>query len=156
MSIWGEYQSVIQLSVALNTAYAALATYLGGDLSSEQQALQETDAAVLKDKREAKKIALSNLHLLGGELTHAAQCHEAIIDKAVRPTCLVVSLFGIALLVVSSILYSEPIDIAWQFLCIFLLLPFLAGVGFTAVFIMKIRCLRAKRKTLENELLKDT
>jgi hypothetical protein len=156
MSAWGEYQSVIQLSVALNTAYAALATYLGGDLRLEQQAIKEADSAVPNEEREAKRAVLIELYLLDGELTQATQRYEAVIDWGIRPVCLVASCVGIVLLIVSSICYGSKIDVAWQLLCGIMLLPFIVGVGFAIKLIIKVhRKFATKRKELESRLMKD-
>lgn len=157
MSAWGDYQSVIQLSVALNSAYAALATYLGSDLRSEQQAIKDANAAVPNEKREDKRVALTDLHLLDGKLTHAAQRYETVIDNGIRPACLIASLLGIVLLVVSSVFYSATINATWQFICGALLLPFLVGVGFATALIIKIRVnFATNRRRLEAKLFQDT
>lgn len=137
MQHWGDFQSVIQLSIALNAAYAALASYLGTNLPNERGLIQEIMDAIPKAQRATSDIKdtetqptlskFTTLQLLYGKSIEVERRYESIINAIVRPICILSAILGAALLIASSFFYSEEISTTWQVVSSLLILPFIAG-----------------------------
>ena len=155
MALWGEYQSVLQLSVALNTAYAALATYVGNDLQVERQSIRELDGAVPPERRASKDTAraVADLQVLDGKIASAQIKYESAINSYFRPACLLGSFLGVALLIVSSVLYTSNIDGFWKIASCLLLSPFLLGTLYAAKLHLDVRRkYRKERRLIERTI----
>lgn len=139
MPHWGDFQSVIQLSIALNAAYAALSSYVGTSLHREQRLLEELIhrlqsigkagqplAAVLKPNYTAAQLKIEIRGLIG-ESMKIQHSYDAVINRYLRPVCIVASLVGIVLIIVSSFSYNEDISERYIALACGLLFPFSGG-----------------------------
>lgn len=149
MAQWGEFQSVIQLAVALNAAYAALGTYLGSNLPTERRLIQElihaieTASSADGEHTDPPKSlptmnSLRELRLLNGKSLEIEQRYEYRISTIARPICILSSIGGIALLVVSSFFYGEDISVTWRVVSCLLMLPFFAGAFYSLYISVKV------------------
>lgn len=137
---WGDFQSVIQLSIALNAAYAALSSYIGTSLTREKRLISElldqlkaVDPAeptvpLLRPPHDPSRLKIE-LRALIGECVKAERRFEGAINRFLRPVCIAASLIGLVLIVLSSIYYNDEIKIGWLIVSCGLLLPFAIGAS---------------------------
>ncbi len=133
--LWGDFQSVAQLAVALNAAFASLAGFLGSDIRRARQriraAIARHDKVPPAGDRAIGIRSASNLRLLAGGLEHTQRKFEERIDYLARPLCLAGMLLGIILLLYSCFAYRSSISAFSICLIIFSMLPFCAGVVYS-------------------------
>ncbi len=136
---WGEFQSIIQLSIALNAAFAALSSFIGTSLTREKRLLEElidrlqsigvagqSVATVLKPAYSPKTLKIE-IRGLVGESVRMQHRYDGLINRYLRPVCIVASLAGLVFIIVSSFLYKDEIGIYCIALSCSLLFPFAAG-----------------------------
>jgi hypothetical protein len=149
---WGNFQSVIQLSVALNAAYAALYSFVDDTLKRETDRAStllrrlrnapHTTPELLKQKTATRSI-LSRVYRAEREL-------QQYNRNFLQPASAVFSLVGVCTLIFSA--YhggTSRISDFWALFTCALLLPFFtAMVVYSGFFIILARVSRASRKLL--------
>jgi hypothetical protein len=153
---WGDFQSLIQLSVALNGAFAAFASFFGSGLQKEERLLhyllEECGDATLPRVGELSFGA--RVRLLQGERLQFERQFDFFINVVARYSCLVVALIGIVLLVYSSYRYKLPINASEAATCSALLLPFVVGSMYSIYLSVRLhRSVSLPRRQVENALI---
>lgn len=126
--IWGEFQSLMQLSIALNAGYAAFSTFTGRVFVHANQRLRRLiglSERISRTHQDNCDINLtSQLRLLDGECHAISRLHDRMLDKRLRPICIAFAISGLILLICSSYFYSDTIHLALQALVLASLAPF--------------------------------
>lgn len=158
----GSFQSLLQLAVALNIGFAAIATFMGSTLSKEKEKVEllfEASKAIRDMTREQLGTLDGNdrrgfraVTELRNEVTLAEARFDNSFNGIVRLIALLCAFLSFLLLVLASFFESSRNDIvAW--LAILVNLPLLAFVGY-AYYVARITVnpLRAKRQSLDARL----
>ena len=122
-STWGEFQSLFQLSVALNAAFAVL-----HDVVPQARASRSHDLGERANRIGAHDLA-AELFLLETRLSESAAKTENWIFKIIGPICLGFALVALGFLGISSFWYKDPIHYSVQIYAVVQFLPFLAGAS---------------------------
>jgi len=89
MALWGEYPSLFPLSVALNTALAALSDFIGSGPRTEANDARQ----LIRHARELQKLdastsaydrIIAELALARGQYTNIGQRYDKVIEKFLR------------------------------------------------------------------------
>lgn len=133
MAQWGEYQSLFQLSVALNTALAAVSDFLGraprdGAANAHRLADRARQFQKLDDPTLNRTYAsiISDFTLAQGEYERLYEKYDYVVQIG-RPFLIVIALFSFAGLVRSSINYKHDIDGIWLIFSYCQFLPILGS-----------------------------
>lgn len=130
MAQWGEYQSLFQLSVALNTALAAISDFLGNApykgsknaarLADRARGFQAIDAPQYKDRYTP---IISGLTLAKGLYQHIYETYESSVQTVFRPLCIIIAAISFIGLIQSAINYTFAIERLWLILAYLQYLP---------------------------------
>lgn len=132
---WGNFQSLIQLSAALNAAFYALADLLQRDFEIEERRINVLIAKLRRRGDDDAKIRadLSKTHLLLGELKHIERRYAAAASRVFRPLCIFAFLGAAVLLVVSSFAYNTELPFVGAVFIILSALPFFSAIIFAMI-----------------------
>ncbi|MHB0704092.1 hypothetical protein ACX4MT_00030 [Roseomonas mucosa] len=124
MATWGEFQSLFQLSVALNAAFAVLHDIVG--------TAPQTGVATAHDLGERANIIgahdlASELFQLESKLAETSANFQSRIFHGLGPWCLGIAVFALVFLAISSIYYINNIHCLFQAYALVQFIPFLAG-----------------------------
>jgi hypothetical protein len=127
--LWGDFQSVIQLSVALNAAITALITFARPDVVAEKR---EVDRLALLpsawSKPDGGVPVRTSLQLLSGRCERVLRRYDRLQDGWIRSLAIASAVASIGLLVWSSYVYRDPIPGWAAVLAVLQFIPFLAGM----------------------------
>lgn len=137
MAQWGEYQSLFQLSVALNTALAAVSDFLGSApregadraerLADRARQFQQIDDPRYKD---SYTHIVAGFTLAKGRYQAIYENYELYVQKYARPVCIAFALMSFAGLLRSSINYTHGIEGLWLIFAYLQFVPIMAGAVF--------------------------
>ena len=156
-----DFQSLIQLAAALNAGYAATVSLIGNTLTDEVNSVADL---VAESREKAKKVKSNSAGRrplmkirqdsvsLHGELTKAAGEFMSYQEGYVRIFSILVSVFAIFLLGVTTLCKDHEENQFFLLLVIFCYLPFLLGVALCAYVIFLITVtFRPRREILEKD-----
>ena len=162
MATWGEFQSLIQLSAALNGTFAALGTFLDKDTRREKEIIEKIiekidkiDYELIENKsRVSKKLnAKTRLILLKGNCNFIERKFNIFIYKILRSLCAALFVTSIVLLIVSSFLYSDIINYLWSTIILLHITPFFIGICYSAyLLVICKRKITRPRREIELEI----
>lgn len=122
---WGSFQSLFQLSVALNAAFGVLHDVVGNapktsavaahDLGERAHTVGEQDLA-------------AELFILEAKFTASATEIQNKVFQIIGPICLVVSSISLCFLIASSFFSGKPIACYFQIFSVAQFFPFFGGV----------------------------
>jgi hypothetical protein len=118
---WGEFQSLFQLSVALNAAFAVL-----HDVLPQARASKSHDLGVRANRIGAHDLA-AELFLLETRHSEGEAKIQIWIFRYVGPVCLAAGIVALIFLAVSSFCYNAHIHWFFQAYATFQYLPFAIG-----------------------------
>lgn len=156
------FQSLLQLAVAMNIGFAAIATFMGNTLSKEKQkieALFETSNAVrnLSQERQdaltrSDRDGFNEVSELRNEVTLAESQYDNTFSNYAKWVALGCAVASYALLMFASFDgASQSVWVRWG--SVFVNLPFLLFVGYAAYLSVRIvDPLRRKRQELDGRL----
>lgn len=155
MSTWGEFQSVIQLSAAVNLVVFTLASIGLPALDSEIRQLESLDYEInkLKEKdkvSESKMFDNGRLDLLRRADT-LRKCEPKIFE-IINLTSLLFFIIGLILLIVSSYRYHGEISKICICLSIILNFPAIVSTIKVSITMTKTNKIRQERRKLEAEI----
>jgi hypothetical protein len=137
MPQWGEYQSLFQLSVALNTALAAFSDFLGNaPRERADSAGLLADRARRFQKIDDPKYNAQYTSIISG-FTLSRGRYQAIYEKyeicvrAIRPICIVIALISVIGLMKSSVNYTHGIRGIWWVLAFLQFVPIMSAAIFS-------------------------
>ncbi len=130
---WGGFQSLIQLSVALNAAFAAFGTYSGSNIKREKARFEKirqqiVNGAQLPPKDDGDVGGEASVLLLEGKCESLIQYYDDFVNGRYRIVCVLFSALGIPVLIYSSYRANDPICYNVDITIIALYLPFLYGL----------------------------
>jgi hypothetical protein len=139
---WGDFQPILHLSIALNAAYAALYSFIDDVIKRETKVAQSVrDSVPIGQKKEARAL-LSKIYDYENEL-------EVANRNYLKPICIVFSLFGVVLLVISAYSGSlTPISSWLAFIIVILLAPFFLAMVVYGSFFVLLSCVSAQNRKL--------
>jgi hypothetical protein len=133
-SNWSNFQSLIQLSITLNAAFAAFGSYAGTNIESEQIRLETVIHDLQIERKALPAISDSQLGGQGEVILVLGTCkdmsrnYEDFIHGRYRVISIVTGIVGIPFLVWSSYYSAEAIDPFWSILTILMYIPFFWGI----------------------------
>lgn len=151
MALWGEYQSLFQLSVALNTALAAISDFLGNaprSGASEARRLAERAEDFQKidpENAAAYPEIITDFTLAESHYQDIYDTYNSYVRK-LRPLCIIVALLSTAGLIRSSINYTHEIRGLWLIFSYIQLAPVMIGATFFAIYLSVISIRTPNRK----------
>lgn len=128
---WGEFQSLIQLAIALNTAFAIISSYAGKLFQRDTALISSyiTQAEFYAQKGDASASALIlKLDELKQKIEMSVEKFERTLDGPILTSCLLVSFISLFFLFYSSYMYKERIGYAPQAYIFLQYAPFIAGM----------------------------
>jgi hypothetical protein len=138
--LWGEFQSLTQLSIALNAAFATIPTFLGNSIKREQSLVNSyiSDAEYLEELVDKKVISYSlpNRRLsaqfsdISAEYRKLEHRFDQFIYTVIRYLCLIAAAISFVILIISSCRYNSHIPIHWRIYSILQYSPFIAGISY--------------------------
>lgn len=134
-SQWGDYQSIIQISIALNAAYFSISQFSNPGVSLQISRITDAiNSATLyiKDTKERKRIIIE-LGRIQSDVLKQKQKDSSLID-ILRFFALVLLLGGLALLWFTSVFAEKSAGLCLQIGALALNLPFSLGIGYMGLF----------------------
>jgi hypothetical protein len=139
-SEWGAFQSLIQLSVALNTAFVGVGTFFLPLAEQEARKLRNLAYRLKKrltnaDGQQRTEIErlMTDLRLLRGDAVWMERHVATVIQKYLPPFCALATVAGLILLIISSFLFDEKIGTGWIVVVLLTLAPFTCGLVICSV-----------------------
>lgn len=148
---WGEFQSLIQLSIALNGAFAAFSTFFGADIGRYRakidhlldnddliigHQLSSVTPSMVDQSIDAEKARLqgrADLIRLKGRCAESEITFRSMIHRFFRYICVVACISGISLIVYSSFYFDATISNFWRWISVLHLAPFLLATLYAVV-----------------------
>jgi hypothetical protein len=147
--VWGDFQSVVQLSVALNVAYATLYTFIAASLDQGKWYVTNS-----RDEKELDDIHAKSLSSFKRGILNIDVFINRFGTSLLRPISALFSIFGFALLVFSSFKAHMSISVFWSRVCYVLALPFFITMAvylvFSVVIVIRSRIFFELRRADEN------
>jgi hypothetical protein len=156
---WGDFQSLFQLSIALNTGFAILLGFIGNALKDEADAsgrlVQEAHELRSKNPDNIREIARieSDLITLEDNFRKSEENYFILLNIFLKPFFIVLSFLSFLFLILSSYYYNFPINILLQIYAITSFIPFLGGLGYAgSISHFRVRNISNKRRRLQDSL----
>jgi hypothetical protein len=134
---WGDFQSLIQLSIALNIAFATLPTFMGNVLQrtvAEMDYLitraQEAEQVKADGAEEFRRDISTAMIFLKGDYLTIQEKFQAFLYRWMREICALTAIISTFLLVISSFCYDAGVPRIVEIMCVLELLPFLVGMSY--------------------------
>jgi hypothetical protein len=157
--VWGEFQSLAQLAVATNGAFAVLAGFIATDVTKEKKEIDRIREVINRRRTipQAVLISTRNIPLSAYVQSLAAECDhieraDFLLSVSLRPFYVLGSLMGFALLVASSFYYKLEVDILYVVFLLLANLPIVVGLVLLIYIYSKTYWARRKRSNLESAL----
>jgi hypothetical protein len=139
--LWSQFQSLAQLSVAMNGAFSAIGGFLSRDIAQEEADLTRIIRVIETECGKGRTYNLTSKGLdvllvtkaLLAEARYLDNLHAATLSFAIRPLCLIGAVLGILLLIKSSYNYTEKIDQPYLWLLYICNVPFFLGILVTII-----------------------
>ena len=130
---WGNFQSFIQLAIALNSAFAAFGSYAGNDVTKEKARIARIMRAVengakLPALNGSKSVSKSDLILFEGRCEHLLYQYNDFVTGTYRVVCVATAGAGIGLLLYSSVFPNLSVSPFWAFITLLFYIPFYFGL----------------------------
>lgn len=130
---WGNFQSFIQLAIALNSAFAAFGSYAGNDITRERARLTRIMGAVqngasLPVTGHETVGGAAEIMLLEGKCADLLHNYNNFVTGFYRVICVIAAGIGIGFLLYSSILPNEKMNPVTIILVSIFYVPFYYGV----------------------------
>lgn len=128
---WGDFQSLIQLGVALNTAFAIISSYAGRFFQKDLLLITSYIAQAEyyeKDGHENAVDLISDMDHLRQKIDRSINKFEIILDGFIKKSCAFISIVSLYLLIYSSYFYNTYIDYLSKTYLIVQYFPFLFGL----------------------------
>jgi hypothetical protein len=133
---WGDFQVLIHISIALNTAVAALSDFFGSAsreesnraraLANRARELKANDPDHLNHPKYDSIIA--DFIILEGRSKDIYEIYPKFIHRYIMPCCIIFTTVSILMLVASSYLYDKPMGYLFQGITLVSMAPFIVGL----------------------------
>lgn len=154
---WGGFQSLIQLSVGVNGAFAALTTFAGDSAQKEERRINKILSRLSNIPSSKMTPAVTQNKMsamfLSGRLASVSRRYNYFINSTIRLSCVLCALIGVVVLVYSSYKFDAPIEFRSQMIVHALMLPFIVGSLYSTFLSYHVhRSISRDRQKIEHEM----
>lgn len=156
---WGNFNSLVQLSIGLNAAFATFSDFLGDGLSREDnhinKLIKRNDKIIESDPNNKEaQIDKKRLRFLSGECIENKVNHEKFRTGFVRFGGFACAFIGVIILIYSAYHDNAPIPLLGIIIIYLLLLPFILGAGHGMYISMKTSFdISKRRQNIERKII---
>lgn len=159
---WGDFNSLIQLSIGLNAAFATFSDFLGNGLEKENhninRLIKKARSQSTLSQQGAPGDALSDrtqLMFLAAECAANKIEHERIRSGVVRVSGFFCAFLGVAVLIYASYFANVETSLFGQFIIYILFFPFAIGAVHGMLTSLRIQWkISSKRQSIEGRIAK--
>jgi hypothetical protein len=133
---WGDFQSLLQLAIGLNAAFAALADFLGSSTRREKaradRLASRTSKSNLMDTQRNITMHQSFIHM-SGVCKRIERNYENFLSGFVRLCCLLTLVISLFMLIYGSFSNKCTISAGLMWLSVFQIGPFVIGIAYAFI-----------------------
>ena len=132
---WGDFQGLIQLSIALNGTFAVLSTFLGNVKEKSVELTEVHRDYAISIEKTFPTAAIpdklsSRFDYLIDEFRSVDELYDNLFIAIIRQLCLYLAIIAIFFAIYAAFKFSTHINVLAQYYIVIQLVPFLLGIAY--------------------------